>query len=487
MTRAWRNEILCLATIFLALLILGMLVGSVELTLALGGLAYLLWHIANFVLLQRWITQRYAIRLPKSLGIWEAVFDGLQRDKIRKRRRRRRLIESLADYREAATRLPDALVILSGRGTVRWFNASARRLLGLQWPDDLDKPILSLLVHPALEDDLAKGYSSQPLELASPVNGAWMINIQVTAPFGNRDERLLIGRDITQSFRLEESRRGFLASVSHELRTPITVFCGYLEAIRHSTLDEVELSRALANMDQQVRRMQTLVDDLLTLSRLEMADRRPPTTPVPVPRMLEEITQAARALSDRARHDLVLDADSKIWLLGSESDLHSVFSNLIFNAVRYTPPGTRIEICWRGTEEGAIFAVRDYGPGIAAHHLPRLTERFYRVDDGRARAAGGTGLGLAIVKQVLDQYDAELTINSVVGEGSTFACLFPNIHLATGSKPPPDVEHNSEAKEPTRRNMTETFTRHDKTITIQGQSAGEILMHLIFVRPGWGL
>ncbi len=489
MIRAWRNEALCLAVIVLVLLILGILAGKVELAFAAGGLGYLLWHIANFFLLQRWIAQRRHFRLPKSLGIWEAVFDGLQRDQIRKRRRRRRLIRSLADYREAATRLPDALVILSERATVRWFNASAKRLLGLRWPDDLEKSILTLLKHPALEDDLAKGYSSQPLELASPVNGAWMINIQVTAPFGNRHERLLVGRDVTQSFHLEEARRGFLASVSHELRTPITVFYGYLEAIRHAALSEDELGTALANMDQQVQRMQALVDDLLTLSRLEMADRRPSATPVPVAQMLQEIVTAARALSDRGQHDLHLEADPRIWLLGAEADLHSAFSNLIFNAVRHTPPGTRIEISWRGTEEGARFSVRDKGPGIAAHHLPRLTERFYRVDSGRSRPPGGTGLGLTIVKQVLDRYTADLTIHSVVGEGSTFACHFPKSCVAADTKPAPDVDadpkNGDETTETARRNMTETFTRHDKTITIQGQSAGEILRHLIIVQLAW--
>ncbi len=431
MIRAWRNELLFVAAGSSALLILGLLFGETRLLLGLGLLGYLGWHLGNFLLLQSWIGRRRGFRLPVSLGVWEAVFDGLQRERLRKRRRGRRLITFLSDYRDAAETLPDALVVLSETGSICWFNPAARKLLGLRWPADLGKDIARVVTHPVLEDDLAAGRSSRPLEVPSPANGAWILNVQVTAAFGNQRERLLVARDITPVFRLEQARRDFLASVSHELRTPITVFRGYLETLQEMGMAEghPHWRAPLAHMDQQAERMQALVDDLLTLSRLEMAERPQAEAPVPVAEMLAEIQAEARILSNDRKHSLRLKMDPSVQLLGEAGELRSAFSNLIFNAVRHTPAGTRIDIDWQGSAEGASLSVKDHGPGIAAYHLPRLTERFYRVEAGRSRRAGGSGLGLAIVKQVLDRYSAELTIASVAGQGTSFVCHFPGARV----------------------------------------------------------
>ena len=407
------------------MLLLGLFVGEARLLLGLALLSYLVWHLANFLLLQFWIQRRRSFRLPLSFGIWEAVFDGLQRDQLRKRRRGRRLLASLSDYRAAAGILPDALVVLTETGAIRWFNPAAGKLLSLRWPRDLDTKVTELLAHPVLEDDLAEGRSSRPLEMPSPANGAWMLSIQVTAPFGNQRERLLVARDITSTFRLEQARRDFLASVSHELRTPITVFRGYLEALAEAAADIPPWRVPVVHMDQQAQRMQALVDDLLTLSRLEMADRPQAEEPVAVAELLAVIVAEARILSGEHKHDLRLFADPGLWLLGEEAELHSAFSNLIVNAVRHTPARTRVEVHWQADAEGASLLVRDHGPGIAAYHLPRLTERFYRVDAGRSRRSGGSGLGLAIVKQVLERYGSELRIDSETGQGTTFSCQFP--------------------------------------------------------------
>lgn len=393
--------------------------------LGIGLIIYLGWHLSNFLLLQYWIGGHRGFRLPVSLGIWESIFDGLQRERLQKRRRGRQLIASLSDCREAAGILPDALIIISGEGTVRWFNPAARKLLGLRWPTDRGRLVTKVVTHPVLEDDLAQGHSSRPLEVPSPANGAWMLSIQVTAPFGNQRERLLLARNITGIYRLEQARRDFLASVSHELRTPITVFRGYLEALQDAVLENPDWRTPVHHMDLQVQRMQTLVDDLLILSRLEMSDRPRADAPVPVPEILEEIVAAARTLSGEQNHDIRLSTDPAVWLVGEEDALHSAFSNLIFNAVRHTPAGTRVEITWRADADGASFSVRDQGPGIAAYHLPRLSERFYRVEAGRSRRSGGSGLGLAIVKQVLERHSAELSISSQVGDGSVFAIRFP--------------------------------------------------------------
>ena len=431
MIQAWRNELLFVAAIGSVLVLVGLLTGETRFLLGLGLAGYLTWHLGNFLLLQFWIGHRRRFHLPVSLGVWEAVFDGLQRERLRKRRRGRRLITFLSDYRDAAGSLPDALVVVSETGAVSWFNPAARKLLGLRWPADLGKDVNRVVTHPVLEDDLAAGRSSRPLEVPSPANGAWMLSVQVTAAFGNQGERLLVARDITPVFRLEQSRRDFLASVSHELRTPITVFRGYLETLAEMVEGNPQWRTPLTHLDQQAERMQALVDDLLTLSRLEMAERPQADAPVAVAEILAEILAEARVLSNDRKHSLLLKMDPSIQLLGEEGELRSAFSNLVFNAVRHTPAGTRVEIDWQGSSDGASLTVWDQGPGIAAYHLPRLTERFYRVEAGRSRQSGGTGLGLAIVKQVLDRYSAELKIDSVVGQGTRFTCRFPGslVHM----------------------------------------------------------
>ena len=442
MIRAWRNELLCLTAIVLASQLVGLVVREPLALLAVVSLGYLAWHFLNFTILQLWIGRRRSFRLPHSLGVWEAIFDGLQRRELRHRRRARRFVASLSDIRHAAAILPDALAILSESGKIGWVNPAAQKLLNLRWPNDLGKHIGHVIVHPVFEDDLAENRLSRPLEVPSPANGAWMLSIQVTAPFGTQRERLLVARDVTAVFRLEQARRDFLASVSHELRTPITVFRGYLEALGEIATGSPQWRKPFAHMDQQARRMQALVDDLLTLSRLEMADRPQAEEPLPVAEILDEIVDEARVLSGDRKHDLRLVADPEVWLFGEEAELHSAFSNLIFNAVRHTPPHTRVDVHWQVNVDGALFSVRDRGSGIAAYHLPRLTERFYRVDAGRSRRSGGSGLGLAIVKQVLERYSAELRIASTVGEGTTFSCHFPAALVAMdplAAVDPPDA------------------------------------------------
>ena len=239
---------------------------------------------------------------------------------------------------------------------------------------------------------------------------------------------MLVARDITPFYRVERIRRDFVANVSHELRTPITVFRGYIDALRDSAKAS-DWARPVDLMAEQTQRMQALVDDLLLLSRLELAGRSEPTDIVPVSEMLESIVEEARALSGPNRHELILTADPTVCVLAQKEELRSAFSNLVFNAVRHTPPGTRVEVCWDGGPDHASLTVRDFGEGIAAQHLPRLTERFYRVEMSRSRQGGGTGLGLAIVKHVLERCGAELRIDSALGRGSTFSCHFPGARV----------------------------------------------------------
>ncbi len=424
MLGAWRNELFCLLAAGLVLLLLGLVFGSPEIFLGAGLAAYVGWHLLNLVLLHHWIAHSHRFRLPVSFGIWEAIFDGLQRRQLRDRRRRHGLMRQLREFRDAGNRLPEGLALLGEDNAVLWFNAAAGKLLGLRRPQDLGRDVTDLIRHPALLDALTGSVEGRPLEIASPANGAWMLSVQTTKAFGESRRRMLVARDITPFYRVEQVRRDFVANVSHELRTPITVFRGYLGALR----GRAETSGGdvpLTLMDEQAQRMQSLVDDLLLLSRLEMTRRAQPADVVPVAAMLESILEQAEALSGAKGHDLTLDADPGVLLFGDEDELHSAFSNLVFNAVRHTPPGTRIAVSWEGGPDSACLTVQDFGPGIAARHLPRLTERFYRVDSSRSRDDGGTGLGLAIVKHVLERHDAELKIASEPGNGCVFSCHFP--------------------------------------------------------------
>jgi two-component system, OmpR family, phosphate regulon sensor histidine kinase PhoR len=337
--------------------------------------------------------------------------------------RSRRIASSLRDLRSAAGSLPDAVVLLDGHQHVRWFNHAAEDLLGLRRPHDRGADLHQRLSTTELAGWL-EGGAQEPLnDVAAPGHPNRHINVTLL-PFG-RNQRLLLARDISHLTRLEQIRRDFVANVSHELRTPLTVIHGYLELIDPE--DVPELAPVLGEMRAQSKRMGQIVEDLLTLSRLEtqehISEERVPMTP-----LMATIRKEAEALS-QGRHRVTLESTAEADLLGSSKDLHSALSNLVSNAVRYTPTGGSITIRWRRTPEGATYSVTDTGFGIPATHLARLTERFYRVSSSRSRDSGGTGLGLSIVKHVLNLHQARLDIQSEPGQGSTFSCSFSHERL----------------------------------------------------------
>jgi two-component system phosphate regulon sensor histidine kinase PhoR len=251
-----------------------------------------------------------------------------------------------------------------------------------------------------------------------------MLSLRIT-PFGERKrQRLVVARDITKVYHLNMIRRDFVANASHELRTPLTVIAGFLENLVDSQETPERHRRPLQLMSNQTERMRSIVEDLLTLSRLEMDDLSTEAVPVDVPEELALILHEARALSD-GRHHFSVDIDPGLLILGNPMELRSAFSNLIYNAVNHTPAGTQIQVVWKADRRAVLFAVQDDGAGVAPEHIPRLTERFYRVDKARSRASGGTGLGLAIVKHVLNRHDARLIVVSEAGEGAVFTCRFP--------------------------------------------------------------
>jgi two-component system phosphate regulon sensor histidine kinase PhoR len=339
--------------------------------------------------------------------------------------RSRRLAANLHDLRRAAGNLPDAIVLLDQDQHVRWFNHAAENLLGLRRPQDRGVVLREKLHNSELAGWLEET-SPEPLnDVSAPGQPSRHINVTLL-PFGQR-QRLLLARDISHMSRLEQIRRDFVANVSHELRTPLTVIHGYLELLDPE--DVPHLAPVLGEMRAQSKRMGQIVEDLLMLSRLEtqdhVSDERVQMAP-----LLATLRKEAEALS-QGRHSISVESTAELDLLGSPKDLHSALSNLVSNAVRYTPTGGRITIRWERTAEGANYSVIDTGYGIPADHLSRLTERFYRVSSSRSRDSGGTGLGLSIVKHVLGLHQARLDIRSMPGQGSTFTCCFGRERLLT--------------------------------------------------------
>jgi len=336
--------------------------------------------------------------------------------------RARRLATQLRDLRAVACALSDALVLLDPHGRVCWCNPAAQRLLGIAWPRDRGQPVAERFGEGEAGAWLRTGQGDAD-DVASPLDAA--LRLQLTLIPYSEHCRLLIARDITRVTRLEQVRRDFVANVSHELRTPLTVIHGYLELLNPE--DVPALAAVLNEMRVQSQRMRRIVEDLLELSRLEM-QQHVPEERVEMAPMLETLRREAEALS-HGKHRVALEDEGHVDLLGSPKDLHSAFSNLVSNAVRYTPDGGTITIAWRRKPTGAEYSVTDTGYGIPAEHLSRLTERFYRVSSSRSRGTGGTGLGLSIVKHVLNLHDAQLRIESEPGKGSVFACVFDEARL----------------------------------------------------------
>lgn len=402
-------------------MVIGLVVGKPWLFITLALALYLVIHLRNLYRLDRWLHGKGGY-LPDAAGIWGEVNYRLHRLQRRNRKRKKRLASMVARFRDSTAAMPDATVVLDGSGAIEWWNDAATRAFGLRYPQDAGQALTNLVRHPDFHPYLDGGDYSAPLQFRSPADDRIVLSVRVV-PYG-KNQRLVVARDVTRLQLLEQMRRDFIANVSHELRTPLTVISGYVEALLDGD-DQCarQWGRSLQSMQQQASRMQQIVTDLLLLSRLETDSGHHGEQEVDVPALLEMIREDAGALS-QGHHTIELDAERGLWLRGDRGELRSAFSNLVYNAVRYTPDGGGITIRWQLREDSAHFEVQDTGIGIAAHHLPRLTERFYRVDVGRSREMGGTGLGLAIVKHVLARHESHLQIASEPGKGSVFSCDF---------------------------------------------------------------
>ncbi|MCR6496736.1 phosphate regulon sensor histidine kinase PhoR [Thermomonas sp. S9] len=417
---AWLRTLFQLLLVLAAGLLAGLALGQPWPALAITALGVVGWHYWRLHRLLRRLAARQRL-VPHGGGVWSGLDALLYRGQTEMRARKRRLLAMLRAYRAVAAALPDAVVLVERNSQrILWFNEAATPLLGLRYPRHHGAPLADALRPLPMAQWLAAGRNAEPMEdVASPADPGMRLSLRLL-PYSD-DLWLLLARDVSKLLRLEHMRRDFVANVSHELRTPLTVIHGYLEMLDAD--DNPEWAGLLDEMRRQSQRMARLVEDLLTLSRLEARDQLAEEHVAMAP-MLANLRREAEALSG-GRHRIRVEDEAQVDLRGASKELHSAFGNLVSNAVRYTPDGGEIMVRFScDADGGAVLAVHDTGYGIPAAHLPRLTERFYRVSTSRSRESGGTGLGLAIVKHVLGLHGAQLSIASDVGAGSIFSCRF---------------------------------------------------------------
>ncbi|MDZ7840692.1 MAG: phosphate regulon sensor histidine kinase PhoR [Gammaproteobacteria bacterium] len=426
MNNPWRSELWRLLVTVAVSLALGLALGQPFSVLAATLAAYLAWHLYQAFKLLRWLGsgEPPGSPLPQTGGIWREITHRVA-GHVRALAERNTALRSQMDrYRQVARALPDAAVTFNRDGEIELINDAARKLLGLREPDDLGRPVKNLIRQPQFVEYMERERYEVPLEITSPADPG--INLSITVvPYGDLDKYLLLARDTSRLNRLERMRQDFIANVSHEMKSPLTVIKGYVENLLDDAAAAGKWERALFQIDQQTDRMCSIVEDLLELSNLETGPAPETLQPVDMPALIRSVFAEARELS-QGRHQVECAADETLHMLGNFNELYSAFSNVVFNAVSYTDEGGTISIDWRLEPDGrARLSVADTGIGIAPEYIPRLTERFYRVDQARSRELGGTGLGLAIVKHVLARHDGRLEVSSEPGEGSTFTFVFP--------------------------------------------------------------
>ncbi|MDA8329520.1 MAG: phosphate regulon sensor histidine kinase PhoR [Betaproteobacteria bacterium] len=385
-------------------------------------LYYIYRNLRGMAALAVWLAAGGIGDLPEAQGTWDEIFYGLDRMARRNKRSAGRLVSALDRFEHAAQAIPDGVIMLNEQGQIDWLNSVASVHFGLDERADCGQFIAYLIRQSVFRDYLEGHDFREPLMMKSPSQRDVTLSVQMVR-FGAQ-QKMLISRDITQIEKVEAMRRDFVANVSHELRTPLTVVGGFLENfIDMDALPREDFLRYCGLMVQQTDRMRRLVEDLLVLSRLESTQNRLIESRVDMADLMQSLYQDALSLS-AGRHPIEMVSESEDQIIGNVDELASALGNLVSNAVRYTPSGKSIRLHWGWREGMLCFGVKDEGEGIAPHHIPRLTERFYRVDRGRSRETGGTGLGLAIVKHVLTRHHAKLLIESEIGRGSCFSACF---------------------------------------------------------------
>lgn len=426
MSDFWQRAFVYPFFLLLLTLLVWALAGALPATLffSIGMSLRLFFHLRNLNELREWLEDPETKKIPAGSGLWEGIFSQLNKQAKQSRNEREQHAAALHQMEQATSALPEGVVILDEADRLEWCNSRSEVHFGLDMARDIGQQITYLARQPEFVRYLAMNNFAEPLVLRGARQDDLVLSIKLIAYGSNK--RLLISRDITHLERIETMRRDFVANVSHELRTPLTVVNGFVETLQDMRNLENDMARrALHLMGEQTSRMESLVDDLLTLSRLENEQNVLQEETVDVPQLMYTLHEEGESLSNK-RHQLRLEIGSKAKLVGSNNELHSAFGNLVSNAIRYTPSGGDIVLRWDETADGHLqFSVKDSGIGISPQHIPRLTERFYRVDRSRSRETGGTGLGLAIVKHIVIRHQAYLDIVSEEGRGSTFSIVFP--------------------------------------------------------------
>jgi len=416
---AWRKEILKLLLLIIFAAILSTFIGYFPQMLSLIFLGALIRQAILITQLEHWLSRGAGGGIPTGSGIWEDIYYHFYRIRAAKKKRKKQLSKMIKQFRQSTDVLPDAAVVLGRNNEIEWSNKLAKKILGLN-KKDKGQRIPNLIRQPEFSQYLKNSQEHEPLVIHSPVDPQLILQLRLVK-YG-AGQRLLIAQDVTQQKKMEVMRKNFVANVSHELRTPLTVLKGYLETLEDSEhhYESQLLKHSLTQMSAQTERMQYLVNDLLLLARLETQQQK--TSDVNVVELIQTICNENSPDSINSRIDLQLETD--IGLIGNKEELRSAFSNLINNALKYSPTDSTVKVIWKKQGNELYFDVIDNGEGIALAHIPRVTERFFRIDVKRNRKLTGTGLGLAIVKHVLMRHEAKLEINSQVGMGSHFRCIF---------------------------------------------------------------
>ncbi len=389
--------------------------------LMVAALLGLLWQVRQLLSFDRALRTGNFDDFRQGDGIWEQIFSRFQYENEKATRRKLGYRQLLREVRKSTNAMPDGAVILNSDNEIIASNRAAKQLAGIKRKKDRGQRVDNILRDPELTRLLHADDQSLTIEMVSPIDDGSWLNCRLV-PYGG-DQKLLLLRDVTERIRLSKMRRDFVANASHELRSPLTVIAGYLDSLADDDDMPADWSKPVAQMQAQAQRMRHILGEMLELSRLESAGTANADDAIDVSRLLEDARSAFEGHADVAR--ILIDADPGAQLKGSAAEIETVIVNLLSNAIRFTPTDGEITLIWRADADGADLIVVDTGEGIDAEHIPRLTERFFRVDKGRARDKGGTGLGLAIVKHVLARYDAELSIDSEPDKGSEFRCHFP--------------------------------------------------------------
>ena len=414
MTSILRRELELLLAWLVLMLVLGSIIDQILIVLLFGLSTYIIWTLYNLHKLTKWLSKP-SKHPPESWGVWDEVYFQLHHLYQRQRKARRKLTSILNRFQKSTQALPYATIVLNDVDEIEWFNPAASQLFNLHSKVDVGQRIDNLIRHPEFIKYLSKRHFDKPLEFSYDIKKL-LLNI---TPYGN-GQYLLSARDVTQRRQLDDMRRDFISNASHELRTPITVMSGYLEVLIDT--QAVELQAPLKKIQQQTSRMESIVTELIGLAKLEASTEIENPVSIDVQALFNDIYNEAIGF-DQGKHEISISYEP-IELSGNYDELRMAISNLMTNAIRYTPDGGVINLFTKVDSSGACICVKDNGIGIEYQHIPRLTERFYRVDEGRSRQQGGTGLGLAIVKQVLERHGGVLRIETRPQEGSLFCCCF---------------------------------------------------------------